>query len=63
MVSKIYKQEQDKIYYMLNRHKFIQNRRIDRQFQKISKELDYIMGYGYMLETLRYIKKTYYRYI
>lgn len=52
--------EQHKLYYMLNRETVLKKRRIDRHFQKISKEFTYIMSYEDMLDTLRYIRKTFY---
>lgn len=55
-----YDSEQHKIYYMLNRETVLKKRRIDRHFQKISKEFTYIMSYEDMLDTLRYIRKTFY---
>ena len=46
-----------RIYYLKNKERVLNNRHIDREFKKISKELSYIMGYENMLDTLRYIKK------
>ncbi len=52
--------EQSKLYYLKNRERVLLNRHTDRYFKKISKELTHIMDYNDMLDTLRYIKKTYY---
>jgi hypothetical protein len=66
MVSRFYKNiprtksyEKSRSYYLKNKERVLLNRHIDRDFQRISKEFSYIMGYENMLETLRYIKKTY----
>jgi hypothetical protein len=48
------------MYYKYNKKRILENQKINREFKVISKELSYIMGYENMLETLRYIKKTYY---
>ena len=54
--------DKDRAYYLKNKDRVLLNRSIDRDLQRISRKLNYIMGYENMLETLRYIKKTYYSY-
>jgi hypothetical protein len=59
-ITKAKSYEKSRLYYLKNKEKVLLNRSIDRQFKTISKEFTYIMNYRDMLETLRYIKKTYF---
>jgi hypothetical protein len=58
-VNKTATYEKSRNYYLQNRDKVLFNRRVDREFKYYSKELCDIMGYKNMLDTLRYLKKTY----
>jgi hypothetical protein len=59
-ITKAKSYEKSREYYLKNKERVLLNRSIDRQFKTISKEFTYIMNYRDMLETLRYIKKTYF---
>ncbi len=60
MVSKKHKIHISRNYYQNHKKLISQKRKLDRHFKNISKEMTHIMSYQDMLETLRYIKKTYY---